>query len=93
MFQRLVLLATSLTLLTTLSGLTADRAAAFTYPATRKEAVTDSYFGVKVADPYRWLEDDDSSETQAWVEAQNRLTRSFVDSPAREKIRTRLTEL
>ncbi|MEZ0373125.1 MAG: prolyl oligopeptidase family protein [Candidatus Sericytochromatia bacterium] len=93
MFQRLLRLATSLTLLTALSGLTADRAAAFTYPAARKEAVTDTYFGVKVADPYRWLEDDDSPETQAWVEAQNRLTRSFVDSPAREKIRARLTEL
>ena len=64
------------------------------YPPTRKDDIVDDYFGTPVADPYRWLEDPNSPETQAWVEAQNGATFSFLERlPAREQIRRRLTEL
>ena len=48
--------------------------AAMTYPETKKEDVKDNYFGTTVADPYRWLEDDRSEATKAWVTAQNKTT-------------------
>ena len=68
--------------------------AALTYPATRAGDVVDDYFGRKVTDPYRWLEDLDSADTAAWVTAQNKVTFGYLDSlPQREAIRKRLTEL
>ncbi len=68
--------------------------ARLTYPKTRTVDQVDDYFGVKVADPYRWLEDDNSAETQAWVEAQNKVTFDYLKTiPQRESIRKRLTEL
>jgi prolyl oligopeptidase len=64
------------------------------YPETRKGDVVDTYFGTEVADPYRWLEDDRSEETEAWVKAQNEVTFSHLEKiPFREKIEERLTEL
>jgi prolyl oligopeptidase len=64
------------------------------HPPTRKDDVVDDYFGTPVPDPYRWLEDPNSAETQAWVEAQNALTFAFLERlPARARIRRRLTEL
>src|SRR4051812_2902226 len=63
------------------------------YPLARKSDVSDDYHGTRVADPYRWLEDPDSPETIAWVEAQNRLTRAAVDGPVRQELVTRLTKL
>lgn len=64
------------------------------YPAARKSDQVDDYHGVKVADPYRWLEDLDSAETRAWVEAENKLTFGFLESiPARTTIKERLTKL
>lgn len=64
------------------------------YPATRKVDVTDDYFGTKVADPYRWLEDDNSPETAQWVQAQNSVTRSYLDKiPFRSALKQRLTTL
>jgi prolyl oligopeptidase len=64
------------------------------YPETRTDPVVEEHFGVKVADPYRWLEDDNSAETAAWVQAQNRLTFGYLESlPFREAITRRLTEL
>ncbi len=64
------------------------------YPETRKVDVVDDYHGTKVADPYRWLEDQDSDETAAWVEAQNQVTFGYLESlPTREPLRERLTEL
>lgn len=60
------------------------------YPPTRKTEVTDELHGVTVADPYRWLEDDNAPETKAWVIAQNRVTDAFLaGSPTREAIRKR----
>ena len=64
------------------------------YPETRKTDQADDYFGRKVADPYRWLEDDNSAETAAWVEAQNKVTFDYLAKiPARESLKTRLTTL
>jgi prolyl oligopeptidase len=64
------------------------------YPPTQKEDVVDDYFGTKIADPYRWLEDDNSAETKAWVKEQNRVTSAFLAGiPKREQIRTRLAKL
>ncbi len=64
------------------------------YPATRTVAQVDDYNGVTVADPYRWLEDDNSPETKAWVEAQNKVTFGFLEKiPERAAIRDRLTKL
>ena len=65
-----------------------------TYPATHKEDVVDTYFGVEVRDPYRWLEDDRSEATAQWVKAQNALTFDYLDKiPFREALRGRLSEL
>ncbi|MYN15821.1 prolyl oligopeptidase family serine peptidase [Rugamonas sp. FT107W] len=64
------------------------------YPVTRTVDQTDDYHGVKVADPYRWLEDANSDETHAWVEAQNKLTQGYLSQiPGRDAIKTRLTKL
>ncbi len=63
-------------------------------PATRASDQADDYHGRRVADPYRWLEDTDSPETAAWVEAQNAVTFAYLAGiPEREPIRRRLTEL
>ena len=65
-----------------------------TYPETKRQTHTDTYHGVEVADPYRWLEDLDSAETKTWVETQNALANPYLEAiPAREKIKQRLTEL
>ncbi len=64
------------------------------YPQARKGDQVDNYFGTKVADPYRWLEDADSKETKEWVEAQNQVTFNYLkEIPAREQIKQRLTKL
>jgi len=65
-----------------------------TYPVARKSDQIDDYHGVKVADPYRWLEDLDSEETRTWVEAENKLSFAFLEAiPARASIKERLTKL
>lgn len=64
------------------------------YPVTEKQKVTDDYFGVKVEDPYRWLEDDRSPKTEAWVKEENRVTENYLKTiPQRDRIKQRLTEL
>jgi len=64
------------------------------YPLTAKSDVVDDYFGTKVADPYRWLEDDNSPETAAWVKAQNEVTEHYLSQiPFRNQIRERLTDI
>jgi prolyl oligopeptidase len=66
----------------------------FSYPTPRKGEQVDDYHGTKVADPYRWLEDPDSAETRAWVEAENRVTFGYLDQiPERAAIKARLTKL
>ncbi|MBD2726805.1 S9 family peptidase [Nostoc sp. FACHB-892] len=65
-----------------------------TYPSSHKSDQADNYHGTLVADPYRWLEDPDSEETKAWIEAQNQVTFGYLkEIPTREKIRERLTKL
>ena len=64
------------------------------YPQTAREDVVDNYFGTEVADPYRWLEDDNSEATAAWVAAQNEVTFDYLHSlPSRDKIKSRLEQL
>ncbi len=64
------------------------------YPETKKVSVVDDYHGVKVADPYRWLEDDNSEETKSWVNEQNKVTFDYLDKiPFRNKIKERFTEI
>lgn len=71
-----------------------DDAEKLTYPETKKIEVTDEYFGTKVSDPYRWLEDDRSPETEAWVKEQNKFTFAYLDKISiRSKIKNRLEEL
>ena len=64
------------------------------YPETAKTDQVDDYFGTLVADPYRWLEDDNSPETAKWVKAQNDVTFNYLAKiPYRNKIKERLTEV
>ncbi len=64
------------------------------YPKTRKSETVDTYFGTPVADPYRWLEDDMSDETGAWVKAQNEVTFNYLEKiPFREALKQRLEKL
>ncbi|MCX7761599.1 MAG: prolyl oligopeptidase family serine peptidase [Candidatus Kryptonium sp.] len=64
------------------------------YPQTKTVDVVENYHGVKVADPYRWLEDFNSDEVKRWVDAQNKLTFEYIRSVAfYDKIKKRLTEL
>lgn len=64
------------------------------YPQTKKTEQTDTYFGTKVDDPYRWLEETGSAETREWIESQNRVTFGYLEKiPYREKIKERLTEI
>jgi len=64
------------------------------YPETKKVDTVDVYFGNEVADPYRWLEDDQSEETGKWVEAQVEVTNNYLEKiPFRDKIEERLKEV
>ena len=64
------------------------------YPQTRKDTQVDDYFGTKVTDPYRWLEDDNSAETAKWVQAENKVTFGYLDKiPYRAELKARLEQL
>ncbi len=64
------------------------------YPETKKAGVVEEYFGTKVSDPYRWLENGDSPEVAAWVEAENKFTFAYLEKiPYRQQVKDRLTRL
>ena len=64
------------------------------YPETKKIDHVDTYFGEKIQDPYRWLEDDRSSETEAWVKAQNVVTYGYLEQiPYRNQLKARMEKL
>lgn len=66
----------------------------YTYPLAKTVDTVDVYFGMEVADPYRWLEDDNSEETAEWVKAENQLTQDYLSKiPFREALENRLTEI
>ena len=66
----------------------------YDYPKPQRGSQVDDYHGTKVADPYRWMEETESGDTRSWIDAQNRLTDSYLATiPQREKIKNRLTEL
>jgi len=76
------------------NSLTAQGNGALVYPTAKKGDQVDDYHGVKVADPYRWLEDTDSAATHDWIEAENKVTFSYLDQiPYRGAIRERLLKL
>ena len=65
-----------------------------TYPQTKKVDTVDTYFGVEVKDPYRWLENDRSEETAEWVKAENEVTYNYLEKiPFREALKKRLSDL
>lgn len=71
-----------------------EKKAKIVYPETAKGNTVDTYFGVEVADPYRWLENDTSAETAAWVKAQNEVTLNYLKQiPFRATLKQQLTEL
>ena len=85
----------SVALLGTLLALPAPaRGQGLVYPRTAKVDHVDTYFGTRVADPYRWLEDDTASTVKAWVQAENAVTFSYLNRiPFRTRLRARLEEL
>ena len=65
-----------------------------TYPETTKGKTIDNYFGNEVSDPYRWLEDDRSKQTENWVKSQNSVTLNYMSQiPYRDQIKERMTQL
>ena len=82
----------SIIFLAMIPGAACRKEPSMTYPVTKKIDQNDDYFGTKVADPYRWLEDDKSAETAEWVEAQNAVTNAYLEKiPYRNSLKERLT--
>src|SRR5262245_35710033 len=64
------------------------------YPTPHKGDVVDDYFGTKIADPYRWMEDLNSPQVKQWVDAENAMTSKYLDSlPVRDALKQRITQL
>ena len=64
------------------------------YPETKKVNQVDDYFGTKVSDPYRWLEDDNSEETKEWVEAENKVTQQYLSAiPFYAKVKSKMEQM
>ncbi len=74
--------------------LAADQPTPLSYPAAERQDVVDTIHGVKVADPYRWLEDSSRPEVAAWMDAENKLARDYLDGlPGRAELREKIAEL
>ncbi len=77
-----------------ISGCMQNQKSKIHYPTAKKTDTVDVYFGHQVADPYRWLEDDNSPETEAWVEAENKITFDYLSKiPFRNKLEEHLKEI
>lgn len=85
----------TLSLLMSMSALSQSKQnTALQYPVTKKVDHTDTYFGTTVKDPYKWLEDDRSAETEAWVKAQNKVTYGYLEQiPYRNTLKARLEKM
>jgi prolyl oligopeptidase len=89
MFRRIAFLAALCAIFT--SALAAQT---YKYPAAMRGDQVDDFHGVKVADPYRWMEQTDSPDMKSWIEAENKITDSYLSAiPQREAIKNRLTEI
>ncbi|WP_203256538.1 prolyl oligopeptidase family serine peptidase [Hyunsoonleella ulvae] len=89
--KKLLLIALITTIVT---GCKTKQKNAVNYPETKTVDTVDSYFGVAIKDPYRWLEDDRSDDTKAWVKQQNQTTFGYLDNiPFRKDLKERLSKL
>jgi len=77
--MKLKMLVGPIMILALLAGTACQEAKKMTYPETKTVDQVDDYFGTKVPDPYRWLEDDRSAETEEWVKAQNAVTFGYLE--------------
>jgi prolyl oligopeptidase len=83
-----------ITLMSIAAMITQSEAQSIKYPNTKQVDTVDVYFGTKVNDPYRWLEDDNSKETAEWVKEENKITYDYLSKiPFRSKVKERLTQL
>tara|TARA_R110002073_G_scaffold40547_5_gene115092 strand:+ start:204203 stop:206347 length:2145 start_codon:yes stop_codon:yes gene_type:complete len=90
----LILSITTLILISCKTDKTAEPHMAISYPETKQVDTVTTYFDTAVKDPYRWLEDDMSDETGAWVETQNKVTFGYLDQiPYRNDLKNRLEKL
>lgn len=94
LFAAILVLASSISGCNSKENKVNKRTVKLNYPETRKGDVSDNYFGTEIADPYRWLEDDRSEETAAWVKAQNEVTFGYLSQiDYREDIEQRLQKI
>jgi prolyl oligopeptidase len=92
--KRILLFLTAISIFAELNPISAAESGGFAYPPAPKRDQVDDYFGTKVADPYRGLEDADSEATKKWIEAENKLTFDYLAKiPERKKINEKLTAL
>jgi prolyl oligopeptidase len=77
-----------------LSGTAYPQTEKILYPVAEKQAVTDTYFGFEVTDPYRWLEDDATQKVTDWVKAENQITQDYLNQiPFRDQLKQRFTDM
>jgi len=92
--KKIIFFAASLAVFAACKNTTTQEMATVNYPVTDKVDSVDTYFGTAVQDPYRWLEDDRSPQTEAWVEEQNNVTFGYLENiPFRDQLKTRLEKL
>ncbi|MGB7394626.1 MAG: S9 family peptidase, partial [Pricia sp.] len=92
--KKLILFTLAASFLAACQSETKNETIAVNYPDTQKVDSVDTYFGTEIKDPYRWLEDDRSEETEAWVEKENKVTFGYLEKiPFRDALKERLEEL